>query len=33
VVYVRGHELAWLLDGLELQQTLAHQQLAYEDVV
>ena len=30
VLAVHGHELAWLLDGLSLDQRMAHQELQYE---
>ncbi len=33
VFAVHGHELAWLLDGLSLQQDEAHRQLSYEIMV
>ena len=30
VLYVQGYELSWLLDGLKLEQQMAHQSLEYE---
>jgi transposase len=33
VVGVQGHELSWLLDGLQLYQQSAHQELHYEIMV
>lgn len=30
VLYVQGYELSWLLDGLDLEQQMAHQPLEYE---
>jgi transposase len=33
VVNIRGHELAWLLDGLSVKPIEAHKQLFYESVL
>jgi len=33
VLTVQGYELAWLLDGLSLEQRMAHQRLEYEIIV
>lgn len=33
VLDIHGHELAWLLDGLSLEQREAHQQLSYASMI
>jgi hypothetical protein len=33
VVSIQGHKLAWLLDGLSLEQHEAHQHLSYASMI